>query len=154
MTSMKKTFFAAIAVALMASIATPTFAGKGDIAYRQAVMKAVGGHWGAMKTILKGQGGDKKDFAGHAHALNELARVSLHAFPKGSSQKDGKTRALDAIWEKPADFKKVADAFIAETAKLAEMAKAGDMEGAAKQIGMTGKNACGACHKPFRAKKK
>lgn len=151
---MKKTLFAAAAVALMASIATPTIAGKGDIAYRQAVMKAVGGHMGAMKMIIKKQGGNAKDFAGHAHAMHELAKVSAHVFPKGSSQKAGKTRTLDAVWEKPEDFKKVAMAFIAESGKLAKIAKSGDMAAAAKQFGMMGKNACGACHKPFRAKKK
>ena len=150
----KKLVIATCAAILAGMVVGTAEAGKGDIKYRQALMKAVGGHMGAMKSILKGEGGKKESLAGHAAAMAGLARASMTAFPKDSSKMEGPTRALDAIWEKPGDFAKVSKSFIVEADKLAALAKKGDMKGAAKQIGALGKNACGACHKPFREKKK
>jgi len=154
MTLSKKATIAAVAVLMGVTMTSVSMAGPGDIKYRQAVMKAVGGHMGSMKLILKGQGGNKNDLAGHAHAMAELAKVALHVFPKGSSKMEGPTGALDAIWDKPDEFKEVQAAFVAESAKLAEVAKTGDIKAAAKQLGAMGKKACGGCHKPFREKKK
>jgi len=154
MTPTKQFLLTAAAAVMAATLTTASQAGEGDIKYRQAVMKAVGGHMGAMKTILQGKGGNKKDLAGHAHAMAELAKVSLTVFPEDSSKMEGNTRALDAIWEKPEDFKKVAQAFVTESAKLAEIAKKGDIKASAKQLGAMGKKACSGCHKPFREKKK
>jgi len=150
----RKIMGAALAVFVAATMSSAVHADAGAIKYRQAVMKAVGGHMGSMKLILQGKGGMKNDLAGHAHAMAELAKISVHVFPKDSDKMAGPTRALDAIWEKPDDFKKVAAAFVTESAKLAEISKSGDAKAAAKQLGAMGKNACGACHKPFREKKK
>lgn len=143
----------AAVVALVAGIAATASAGEGDIAYRQKVMSAVSGHMGAMVLILKGQGGDKADLAGHAHAMAELAKIVTHIFPEGSGPMDGKTAAKKEIWEKPTEFKAITEAFVRESAKLAKVAKTGDMAAFGAQIGALGKNACGACHKPFRQKK-
>lgn len=122
----------------------------GDIKYRQSVMRAVGGHMGAMVTIVKGQGGSKSDLAGHAHALAELSKIAGTIFPEGSDF--GETRALPDIWEKPAEFKQAVTAFQTEAAKLAQVAKGGDMSAFAAQIKNLG-GACGGCHKKFREKK-
>ena len=128
--------------------------GKEDIKYRKAVMKAVGGHMGAMKLIAQGKAGNKADLVAHAKAMAVLAKVSSGVFPKGSGPEAGKTRALADIWTKSDDFKKVSQAFITEADKMVAAAKSGDMGAAGKQLGAMGKNACGACHKPFREKKK
>jgi cytochrome c556 len=144
---------ATLAVGIVAVTAGSVFAGPGDIAYRQGVMKAVGGHMGAMSTILKGQGGNMKDFAMHATAMAGLAHASQGAFPKDSSKMEGKTEALDAIWDKPADFAKVNAAFVMHADKLAAAAKSGDKAAIGAAMGELGKNACKACHTSFREKK-
>jgi len=149
--ALRRISMAALA-AVVAAMAATASAGEGDIKYRQKVMAAVGGHMGAMVTILKGQGGNKADIAGHAHAMAELAKISMHVFPKGSGPMDGKTRAKAEIWEKPDQFKAVTEAFVRESEMLAKVAKTGDMAAFGAQIGALGKNACGACHKPFREK--
>jgi len=147
---------AVVAAALMGlAWAGPVVAdGKDDIKYRKSVMKAVGGHWGAMKLIIGGKSGNKADLVGHAEALAGLAKAATSAFPKGSGPEAGKTAALPEIWTKPDDFKKVTLAFISEADKMVAAAKTGDMGVLGKQLGIMGKGACGACHKPFRAKKK
>jgi len=150
------TMFGLVAALLMGlAWAGPVLAdGKGEIKYRKAVMKAVGGQMGAMKLIIKGQSGNKANLVAHAEAMLSLAKLSASAFPKGSGPEAGKTRALPDIWAKWGDFEKVAQAFVAESEKMVAAAKSGDMGVAGKQLGALGKGACGACHKPFRAKKK
>ena len=137
------------------ALAGPAVAdGAGEIKYRQAVMKAVGGQMGAMKLIIQGKSANKGNLVGHAEAMLALAKVSATAFPKGSGPEAGKTRALADIWAKWDEFQKVAQAFVTESEKMVAAAKTGDMGAAGKQLGALGKGACGACHKPFRAKKK
>ena len=150
----RRTLAAAAVIALSAVAAQPASAGEGAIKYRQSVMKAVGGHMGAMATILKGQGGSKADLKGHAHAMAELAKISRSVFPKDSSKLDGATRAKNDIWDKADEFKAVLDAFETESAKLAKVAQTADADAFGAQFSALGKNACGACHKKFREKKK
>ncbi len=122
----------------------------GEIKYRQSVMKAVGGHMGAMATILKGKGGSKENLAGHAHAMAELSKIAGGIFPEDSDF--GETRALPVIWEKPVEFKQALTAFQTEAAKLVQVAKGGDMNAFGAQFKNLG-GACGGCHKKFREKK-
>lgn len=138
----------------MTLVSTAIAGGAEDINYRQKIMKAVGGHMGAMASIAKGKSGRPSDFAGHAHAMAELAKISIHVFPKGSGPSAGKTGVLDTVWQKPDEFKAVAKAFVTESAKLAKFAKRGDLKAAGKQLGALGKNACKACHDSFQQKKK
>ena len=125
---------------------------EGIIKYRQAVMKANSAHVSAMAGILKGQVNFTDDLKIHARALADLAKIAAHVFPKGSNF--GETRAKEEIWSKPDEFKKVLMAFQAESAKLAKIADGGDMEAFGAQFKAMGKNACTACHKTFREKKK
>jgi cytochrome c556 len=126
---------------------------EGAIKYRKAVMKAVGGHMGAMAGIVKGKvKGSQKEMEALSHAMRELASITPLIFPEGSDF--GETRALEVIWQKPKEFKKVLDAFLAEATKLAEISHSGDKQAFGAQFKAMGKNACGACHKNFREKKK
>ncbi len=125
---------------------------EGIIKHRQAVMKAVGGHMGAMGAILKGKVKFTGDLKTHARAMADLAVIAERVFPEGSDF--GETRALPEIWDKPKEFKKVVDAFKTESAKLAKIAGGGDVKAFGDQFKAMGKNACGACHKAFREKKK
>lgn len=143
---------AVLSLALAGLIALPAVAQEGVIKYRQSVMKAVGAHYSAMDSILKGKGGQSGDLKVHANALAALAKVAAKAFPKGSDF--GMTRAKEDIWNNPKEFKKVVQAFIDESAKMAKIAGTGKLKAAAAQFRHLGKNACGACHKKFREKKK
>lgn len=129
-------------------------AGAGEIAYRKDLMKAVGGHMGAMKGIIKGTTGNKANFAAHAQGMLGLAKITGSAFPKGSGPESGKTRALPKVWEDAAGFQKAIDAFVAESEKLVKAVESGDMKAAGAQFAALGKDACGTCHKAYRAEKK
>jgi len=141
-----------LALGMAGVAASDAAADAGDITYRQKVMQAVGGHMGAMSTILKGQGGDMANFAVHADGMAALAKVSQGVFPKDSTQMEGKTKALDAIWEKPDAFKKVLADFIVYADKLAAAAKGGDKGAIAAAVGELGKNSCKGCHSDFKGK--
>jgi len=143
-------FFAPILVGLLAFPATAQE--EGIIKHRQAVMKAVGGHMGAMAAILKGQVKFTGDLKVHARAMADLAQIAARVFPEGSDF--GETRALPEIWAKPKEFQKVVEAFKTESAKLAKVADGGDMTAFGDQFKALGKNACSVCHKAFREKKK
>ena len=136
------------------SAAAPATAqeGEGIIKHRQAVMKAVGGHFGAMSRILKGHVKFTGDLKTHARAMADLAVIAARVFPEGSDF--GETRALPEIWDKPAEFKKIIEAFKTESAKLVKVAEGGDVKAFGDQFKTLGKNACAACHKTFREKKK
>lgn len=141
------------ALVLLVLGAVPAMAQEeGVIKHRQAVMKAVGGHMGAMAGILKKQVPFTKDLAVHADAMAGLAKIAARVFPEGSDF--GETRALEDIWKKPEEFAKVVQAFITESEKLAKVSKSGDINAFGAQFKAMGKNACGTCHKAFREKKK
>ncbi len=125
---------------------------EGIIMHRQAVMKAVGGHMGAMAAILKKQVKFTGDLKTHARAMADLAGIAARVFPEGSDF--GETRALPEIWNKPAEFKKILDAFKTESAKLVKVADGVDVKAFGDQFKAMGKNACGTCHKALREKKK
>lgn len=143
-----------LSLVLLAFAALPALAQEeeGIIKHRQAVMKAVGGHMGAMAAILKKQVPFTKDLQAHANAMADLAKIAARVFPEGSDF--GETRAKEEIWTKPKEFAKVAQAFIAESETLAKVAGSGDITAFGAQFKAMGKNACAACHKQFREKKK
>ncbi len=122
------------------------------IKYRQAIMKAVGGHMAAIVAPLTGEVSFTDEIAGHAHAINELSKNLARLFPEGSGQEAGKTRALPAIWAKWADFEANIKTLETESGKLAKVAESGDMAAIGQQVGVLGKEACTACHKAFRQK--
>lgn len=125
--------------------------GEATIKYRQALMKAVGGHWGAIATTLK-EGDSLGAIAIHAEAVAGLAKAAPAAFAEGSGPMDGDTKAKSEIWEKKDDFAKVLATFAAESMKLAEVAKSGDKGAIAAQFGAAGKASCKGCHDDFKSK--
>ncbi len=126
--------------------AAPAPADQGMITYRQSVMKAVGGHTGAMAGIVKGEVPFTGDLKGHARALAELAEIAPRIFPESSGV--GDSRALPAIWQKPDEFKKAMTAFQTAAAELNRVAEENPRNvGAA--LGELGKT-CKGCHDSFR----
>ncbi len=122
------------------------------IAYRQAIMSAIGGHMGAIAMVAKQEVDFVAEVEGHAHAINEMSKNLLPLFPEGSGPEAGNTRALPVIWEKWSEFEAAVKALQDESAKLAQVAQSGDLAAIAAQTGQLGNNGCGGCHKTFRKK--
>jgi cytochrome c556 len=156
MTFLGKTTFTAGMTALAITLGAVTANAVDEPAnlmkYRQSTMKAINGHMGAIAAVVKGEVSFSDELFGHAHAINEMSKNLLRLFPKGSGAEAGKTRALPAIWEKPAEFEAAVMSLQVESAKLMQVAKAGDMGAIGGQVGALGKNSCGGCHTDFRKK--
>lgn len=123
------------------------------VKYRQAVMKAIGGHTGSIAAVVKGEVAFGSHVAAHARGIKDMSLLVDDIFPPNSTYDDyDKTAALPAIWKEPAKFKQAVDNFKAAAAKLAQVAESGDQGAIAAGFGELGKS-CGGCHKPFRHKK-
>ena len=118
------------------------------IALRQAAFDMNAGSFGLARTIVANKL-EVKPIEGPARGMAKWAALIPSLFPPGSDK--GDTKALPEVWSDPAGFKKAADAFGAAATKLADAAKANDAEAVATATKAVG-DACGACHKSFRAK--
>ncbi len=142
------------AIALVALVLSAGAAGqaladeKSAIKYRQSVMKAMGGHMGAMGQILRGAG-KPGDFRIHADAVAALAKIVPHVFPEGSDF--GETDAKPGIWEKPEEFARALEALGPKARALAAAAGKGAPMAATGDFAALGR-ICGDCHKKFRVK--
>lgn len=115
---------------------------------RQALMK----DQSAANKAIKGAV-EAKDFATIEAKAKDLMGSSekiVGLFPKGSDK--GKTKATAAIWDKSDDFAKAAKNLNKAAGELASAAKAKDEAAVTASVkGVS--NACGGCHKAFRAEK-
>lgn len=122
------------------------------IAERQAIMWSMQVHFNAIKKDIGA--GDNKAVEEHASAINGFAKVLINFFPKGSGSEAGKTRALPKIWEDWDKFTERPKVLAAESEKLMQIAKSGgDAKAMGDQFAALGKDACGACHENYRARK-
>lgn len=122
------------------------------IAAREQSMKSLGGEMKAIGDAAKAGSITKDDATTRARKMAELAKQMNGWFPPGSGPEAGvKTRALPAIWQKPADFQAAMDKFGQETAKLVAAAETGNATAIAAAHAEVGKS-CGGCHNPFREK--
>lgn len=150
----------AAALVVMAAGSTSAFAADEPanvVKYRQTFMKGNSAHLGMIAAIMKGEVSLTGEIAPNAAALAEMGEMLSanlqQLFPEGTDKAAGlETHALPAIWEKWGDFEQVAMRFQEETAKLAEVAEGGDMAAIGQQLGVVGKEGCGACHETFREK--
>ena len=123
------------------------------IKYRQSIMKAIGGHMGALGAVAKGEVSFTDEAVGHAHAINEMSKNLLRLFPEGSGYEvDKKTNALPAVWERWADFEAAVKAMQDESAKMVATAESGDAAAFGQQVGALGRDGCTNCHDTFRYK--
>ena len=122
------------------------------IEYRQAVYKIVAGNFGPLAQAAQGKADFKPDSAAkNAQRLAQIATFVGDAYPDIS--KEGKTRALPAVWTNRAEFDALVKDLVAHTKNLSEVtensASAGDeFKAAVAQVG----NDCKSCHDKFRAK--
>jgi cytochrome c556 len=128
--------------------ASQVFAQADIIEKRQKLMKGQSAAGKAIKGAV-----ESKDFATIEAKAKDLMGSSekiVAAFPKGSTT--GKTKATDAIWDKPDDFAKAAKALGKAASELADAAKSKDEAAVGVKVKAVS-GACGACHKAFRADK-
>jgi cytochrome c556 len=122
------------------------------IKQRQAAMTLQGKYFGPLNAMATGKAPFNKDAAardaGYLEVLSNMAWDGFDPSTKGITEN---TRALPAIYENQAKFKEYQDRFKTAATKLTAAAKAGD-EGAFKAAAGEVGQACGGCHKEFRAK--
>ena len=122
------------------------------IEYRQAVYKIVAGNFGPLSQVAQGKADFKAENATRqATRLAQIATFVGDAYPDIS--KEGKTRALPAIWSNRKEFDQIVQDFATHTKTLAEVVEnsssAGDeLKAAVAAVG----NDCKACHDKFRSK--
>jgi len=146
---MVKTFLAGALFSFVSLVVSAqAFAQADVIEKRQDAMKGNSANAKAIKA-----GVESKDYAtveAKAKDIMGTADKIPSLFPKGSTT--GKTKAKPEIWEKPDDFAKSAKNLSKAASELAAAAKSGDDAAVGTKVKALG-DACGACHKQFRAEK-
>ena len=133
---------------VLLAISAQFFAQADVIEKRQAAMKNNSADAKAIKAAV-----ESKDYATvetKAKDIMGTADKIVSLFPKGSTT--GKTKAKADIWEKSDDFGKAAKNLSKAAGELASAAKAKDDAEVGVKVKALG-DACGACHKAFRAEK-
>jgi len=116
------------------------------IAERKALMKRSGEQARIGVAMARGeQPYDQTKVNAMYEAFLDKATKMRTLFPDTS--KTGDTRALAAIWDKPAEWKAAIDKFESDT--KAAQASSKDLDSFKAAFETVGKN-CGGCHQPFR----
>jgi cytochrome c556 len=137
----------ALAVGGCASSSKSATMGTGDpVAERQRLMKNVGANWADIQAKVKA--GAPDTVAVNAESLSLHAQRIPGLFPPGSLT--DKSKAKPEIWQKWPEFESTAKKMETEAARLQSTAAAGNGQGSEDIIKDFGRNACGACHTPFR----
>lgn len=117
---------------------------------RHENFEAIGDAAKVIADQLKASAPDVAKIQAAAATINGFAPKVPGWFPAGSGPADGiKTDALQAIWEKPAEFKAETDKFTAEAAKFDALAKSGDVAAIGEGMKALG-GTCKSCHDKFR----
>lgn len=157
MTIFKKSIAAAVVIGLTAGIALAGSHAKGPhdaaIKARQAKMKLYAFNLGILGAMAKGEADYDAAAAGTA-ASNLMMLTSVFmpaAWPPGSDNASVEgTDALPAMWEaKPEEVGAKAQA-LSDAAKQMAAVAGTDLDGLRGAIGAVGQ-ACGGCHKAYRA---
>jgi cytochrome c556 len=121
--------------------------GTGDpVADRQRLMKNVGANWADIQNKVKA--GNAEAVAVNAEALSLHAQRIVILFPEGSLT--DKSKAKPDIWQKWPEFQAAAKNLENRAGTLRDQAVAKDAAAVTATVGTFGRDACGACHTPFR----
>ena len=116
------------------------------VAERQKLMKQNGDAWKNVQDSAKA--GNWAAVASNADIISTNAAKIPSLFPAGSMT--DKSKAKPEIWQKWAEFEGTAKKMETEGAKLRDTARAGNAQASQDIIKDFSRNACGACHTPFR----
>ena len=117
---------------------------------RHENFEAIGDAAKVIADELKASAPDLAKLQAAAATINGFAPKVAGWFPAGSGPADGiKTDGLQAIWEKPEEFKQQADKFVAEATKFQALAQAGDLAAIGAGMQALG-GTCKGCHDKFR----
>ena len=121
--------------------------GSGDIvADRQRLMKLHGQIWADIQAKAKANNIEGIEVSAETLALNSQQIPSL--FPAGSLT--DKSKAKPEVWQKWPEFEAAAKNMETESEKLRDAARAKNEQLVQDIVKDYGRNACGACHTPFR----
>ena len=121
--------------------------GSGDIvADRQRMMKLHGQIWGDIQAKAKANNIEGIEVSAETLAIN--AQYIPVMFPEGSLT--DKSKAKPEVWQKFPEFEAAAAKMGTEAVKLRDAAKAKNAQLTQDIVKDFGRNACGACHTPFR----
>lgn len=143
------TFTALLCGSLLASPALAETAPEDAAKYRQYIMRALSGHFGAVTMTARGQAGDPANNPKHTAALVDLADEIGAAFAAAGGAPVDDTEALPAIWEKPDAFAAAVDEFTAAVEAFDAAVADGDADSVMathREVGA----ACKGCHEDFR----
>ena len=121
--------------------------GSGDIvADRQRLMKLHGQIWADIQAKAKANNIEGIEVSAETLAIN--AQYIPAMFPEGSLTE--KSKAKPEVWQKFPEFEAAAKKMETEAMKLRDASKAKNAQLTQDIVKDFGRNACGACHTPFR----
>ena len=139
-----------LAVAVAAGCASETKmakSGSGDIvADRQRLMKLHGQIWADIQAKAKANNIEGIEVSAETLAIN--AQYIPAMFPEGTLT--DKSKAKPEVWQKWPEFEAAAKKMETEAVKLRDASKAKNAQLTQDIVKDFGRNACGACHTPFR----
>ena len=150
MTVLRSSIIVAGSAAVFMATSVPLVANDAYVTYRQQVMAAVGGHAGAIGSIVKSQLPEFDAIAAHAEAVAKTAETIPSAF--SHALHEGATDSKPEIWTEMEDFLALNDAMKKASLALAEAAQSGDAA-IVKQAMRDFSKSCGACHRSYRKPK-
>lgn len=115
---------------------------------RQTALDLLAGTFSGVNAVVAANG-DVKKLENAGKAIQRFGALMPSLFPAGSDK--GKTAALPEVWSDTAGFQKAAMALSSAGEALATAAKSGDVAAVTAAAKLTGE-ACGACHKVYKAK--
>ena len=138
---------ATLAIVGFAVAQSPPSVGTGDVvADRQRLMKLNGASWADAQAKFKAGNIEAIAVNAETMALNAMHITTL--FPQGSLS--DKSYAKPEIWQKWDEFSGNAKTMQTLAEKLRDTAKTKDPAATEAVIKDFGRQACGACHTPFR----
>jgi cytochrome c556 len=136
-----------LAAVALGGCATGIKVGSGDVvADRQRLMKLQGASWKDIQD--KAKAGQWEAIAVNAETIALNAEHIPALFPSGSLT--DKSKAKPEVWQKWADFQATAKKSGGLAAALRDASRAKDQARVQAMLKDFGKEACGACHTPFR----
>lgn len=117
---------------------------------RQAGLRDIGSAFKNIGDQLKSSSPSLATISSNARQIEELARQQQFWFPAGTGpESDIETLAKPEIWQSPAEFQKLQQAFDEHARKLVQVAAAGSVPAIQAQWRELGKT-CKSCHDQFR----